>query len=207
MAIAYPLNLPAGNFITEFIMRRVTAVGMSESPFTFEQQVFAHQGQLWRAEVALKPIRRADGAAAWRAFFGALNGRQGTFLMGHPVETAPLGTWAGAPKVLGAHTAGVMTVAMDGFTPGATVKGGDQFQTGSGGASHLHEVALDAVADGAGLLTLEVWPRTRVALADNDVLTISNPKGQWRLAENETEWSYTIGKIYRGMRFSCMEAL
>ena len=206
MAHTYPLNLPAGNAIADLTIHAASAVAASMSPFTFEQQVFVHMGQIWRADVELKPMKRAD-AAAWRAFFLALNIRQGTFLMGHPVETSPRGTWAGAPKVLGAHAAGVTTIAMDGFTAAATVKTGDQFQIGSGATTHLHEVTLDATADGGGLLTLEIWPRTRAALADNDTFVTSNPKGLWRLDMDEAQWNYALGQIYRGLAFSAIEAL
>lgn len=207
MPHSYPLSLPAGQHFQDLVLRAHSAVGQSVSPFTFERQTYVHQGQCWRAEVALKPLLVPADSAAWRAFFLALNLREGTFLMGHPVETSPLGTWAGAPKVLGAHAAGVTTVAMDGFTPGATVKGGDRFQSGSGAAAHLHEVTLDGTADGGGLLTLEIWPRLRAALADDATFTTSSPKGLWRLDMDEAEFRYVIGKFYSGVRFACVEAL
>jgi len=206
MTISYPLNLPSGNRVREIAIRPASVVGASRSPFTFEQQVYVHQGQMWQASVALIPMKRVD-AAPWRAFFLALNIREGTFLMGQPVETDPQGTWAGTPKVFGAHAAGVTSIAMDGFSAGATVKGGDQFQTGSGSSAHLHEVAQDATADGSGLLTLEIWPRLRAALADNDTFVTSSPKGLWRLDMDEAEWVYTLGQLYRGISFSAIEAL
>jgi len=206
MTISYPLVLPSGNRVREIAIRPMSAVSSTRSPFTFEQQVYVHQGQMWQASVALIPMKRVD-AAPWRAFFLALNIREGTFLMGQPVETGPQGTWAGAPKVLGAHAAGVMSIAMDGFSAGATVKGGDQFQTGSGATAHLHEVSQDATADGSGLLTLEIWPRLRAALADNDTFVTSSPKGLWRLDMDEAEWVYTLGQLYRGISFSAIEAL
>jgi len=206
MTISYPLNLPSGNRVREIAIRPASVVGASRSPFTFEQQVYVHQGQMWQASVALIPMKRVD-AAPWRAFFLALNIREGTFLMGQPVETDPQGTWAGTPKVFGAHAAGVTSIAMDGFSAGATVKGGDQFQTGSGSSAHLHEVAQDATADGSGLLTLEIWPPLRAALADDATFVTSSPKGLWRLDMDEAEWVYTLGQLYRGISFSAIEAL
>lgn len=205
MAITYPLSLPATNKERRVAIRARSSVGASESPFTFEQQTFVHQGESWAAAVELPPMGRAD-AEAWIAFFLALNGRQGTFLMGDPLGTTPRGTWAGAPKVLGAHAVGVKSIAMDGFSVGATVKAGDWFQTGSGGASHLHKVVQDATADGSGLLTLEIWPRTRVSLADNDTFTINSAKGLWRLADNVSEYSLEQAQLY-GLQFACVEAL
>jgi hypothetical protein len=206
MAISYPLNLPAGNWFRELSFMAASAVTRERSPFTFESQDYVHQGQIWRAEGIVKPLRRPD-AAIWRGFFLSLNIREGTFMMGHPVETSPIGTWAGSPKVLGAQAAGVTSIPMDGFTAAATVKAGDRFQTGGGSTAHLHEVTQDAVADGSGLLTLEIWPRLRAALADNDTFITSSPKGLWQLDMDQAQWSYVIGQIHKGFAFSASEKI
>ena len=203
MALTFPLSLPSVGLRT-ILFRARSVVGLSESPFTLEQQLYEHQGEGWGADVTLPKMRRPD-AEPWVAFLLGLRGIAGTFLMGDPVNTSPRGTWAGAPKVLGAHAARVATIAMDGFSAAATVKAGDWFQTGSGSLTHLHKVVQDATADGAGLLTLEIWPRTRAALADNDTFVTSSPKGLWRLTTNEREWSLELAQLY-GIRFSCVEA-
>ncbi len=205
MALSYPLALPTVNVARRIAIRGRSVVGESVSPFTLSQQHYVHQGQCWLADVQLPAMKRAD-AEEWIGFLLALNGKQGTFLMGEPVNTSPRGTWAGSPKVLGAHATGVTSIAMDGYSVGATVKRGDWFQTGTGSSTHLHKLTQDATADGSGLLTLEVFPRTRAALADNDTFDISSPQGLWRLMENETEWSIDLAQIY-GVAFSCVEAL
>lgn len=203
MALTFPLSLPSVG-LRSIAFRAQSVVGLSESPFTLEQQLYEHQGEGWGADVKLPRMRRAD-AEPWVAFLLGLRGIAGTFLMGDPINTSPRGTWAGSPKVLGAHAARVATIAMDGFTAAATVKAGDWFQTGTGANTHLHKVVLDATADGAGLLTLEIWPRTRAALADNDTFVTASPKGLWRLASNEREWSIELAQMY-GLSFSCVEA-
>jgi hypothetical protein len=108
--------------------------------------------------------------------------------------------------VLGAHAARVKTIAMDGFSAAATVKAGDWFQIGSGANTHLHKVVQDATADGSGLLTLEIWPRTRAALADNDTFVTSSAKGIWRLAENSRRWTLEDVRI-GGIAVAAIEAL
>lgn len=205
MAISYPLTAPALRSERGITIRASSVVGVSASPFTKEQQVYAHPGESWAADVQLAPMTRAD-AETWIGFLLALNGMEGTLLMGETLNTAPRGTWAGSPKVFGAHAAGVKSIAMDGFSAGATVKAGDWFQTGSGSSTHLHKVVQDATADGSGLLTLEIRPRLRAALADNDTFVTSSPKGLWRLASNDTEWSIGLAQIY-GVQFSLIEAL
>lgn len=205
MALSYPLTAPALKKESSLTIRAHSVVGVSSSPFTLAQQVYAHPGEMWSADVQLAPMRRAD-AETWVGFLLALNGMEGTFLMGESLNVAPRGTWAGSPKVLGAHAARVKSIAMAGFSVGATVKAGDWFQSGSGASTHLHKVVQDAAADGTGQLTLEIRPRMRAALADNATFTIASPKGLWRLASNDTEWSIGLAQLY-GIKFSCLEAL
>lgn len=204
MSISYPIALPTTRVARNIRFNGRTAVGLSVSPFTFEQQAYVHQGQCWLWSVTYGEMNRTD-AEALVGFLLALNGREGTFTMGDPMGGVPRGTWAGAPKVLGAHAAGVSSVAMDGFTAGATVKAGDYVQRGSGATTHLHKVTQDATADGSGLLTLELWPRLRAALADNDTITTSNTVGLFRLTSNDMAWD--INDVRYGLAFDAMEAL
>ena len=205
MSISFPLSLPTATGVQHIAVRARSVVGVGESPFTYEQQVQAMQGARWEADVQLPPMKRVD-AEYWIAFLLALNGREGTFLMGDPSSPTPRGTWAGSPKVLGAHAARLKSVAMDGFTPGATVKAGDWIQDNSGSSTHLYKVLQDATADGSGLLTLEIWPPLRESLADNDVFNTTPALGIWRLASNVREYSIDMAMFY-GISFSCVEAL
>jgi hypothetical protein len=204
MTISYPVTLPTTRVprSIRFIGRAV--VGLSVSPFTQEQQAYEHQGQCWYWNVSFGEMNRAD-AEALVGFLLSLNGRLGTFTMGDPMGATPRGTWAGAPKVLGSHAAGVNSIAMDGFTAAATVKAGDYIQRGSGASTHLHKVTVDATANGSGLLTLDIWPRLRAALIDNDTFTTSNTVGLFRLTSNDMAWD--INDVRYGLSFDCMEAL
>ncbi len=204
MAISFPLSAPNAD-IAEIDIHANSMVGESRSPFTMEEQVFVHQGEWWEADIVLPPMKRAD-AAEWIGTIVSLNGKQGTLLLGDPLGTSPRGTWAGSPKVVGPLAAGLKSIPMDGFTAGATVKRGDWLHTGTGFTTHLHQIVKDGTADGSGLLTLEIWPRTRVALADNDTFTTSSAKGIWRLASNRRSWSLRQAQIY-GIRFALVEAL
>ena len=204
MALSFPLTFPSNRVAASIQFRAVSTVGESRSPFTGESQVYVHAGEWFEADVQLPKMLRADAEDWIAGFLLALNGVHGTFLMGDPSSIVPRGTWAGSPKVFGAHAAGVKTIAMDGFSAAATVKNGDWIQSGT--TKRLHKVVKDATADGSGLLTLEVWPRTRDALADNDTFVTASPVGTWRLATNERNWSVERARIY-GISFSCREAL
>lgn len=187
MALSYPLNLPSrGPRRLRFEGQSV--VGVQASPLTLEQTVYVWQGDLWRGTLDLGEFNRAEGEE-WAAFILALNGPQGTFLMGDPLGTTPRGTWSGAsPLVNGAHAAGVKTVAIDGLIAGATGEAGDWLQFGSGSSSRLHKLVQAFTANGSGEATLEIWPMTRAALLDNAAITLASAKGVWNLAGNLNGW-------------------
>ena len=151
-------------------------------------------------------MKAAADAEMWVTFLLSLRGSLGTFLMGDSVGAAPRGTWAGTPLLAGSHAAGVRTVALDGFSAGATGKAGDWLNWGSGSSTRLHKVLQDFTADGAGQATVEIYPRLRAALADNAPVTNTNAMGLWRLASNGREWSIGLGQMY-GLRFSAIEDL
>lgn len=205
MSISYPINFPTTIAPSGMTIRQRSVVGVAISPFTLSQQVYAHQGESWEADIEMPLMTRAQ-AAAFRGFLLSLNGREGTFLLGDPVETSPLGTWSGSsPQVDGASQTG-RTLAIKNLTSGMTIKAGDWLQLGSGGTTELHQVAVDATADGSGKATLDIWPRIRTSPANSAVIVISSAKGRWRLADNANEYSIEIGQFY-GFRFRAVEAL
>ena len=205
MPISYPLNFPAVG-IRNVTIRARTVVGLNSSPFTGQQQVYKHQGQWWEMEVTLPPMKRAD-AEQVAAFLVKLNGRFGTFTFGDPLNTAPRGVGTGTPLVNGAGQTGTDLVT-DGWTPDTTgiLKAGDWIQLGTGSSSRLHKVLDDVNSDGSGNATLTLFPDLRTSPADNAAITVSSPKGLWRLAANEVDYSIDEASIY-GMTFACVEAL
>lgn len=205
MAISYPLSLPTVRGPRSITIRARSAVGMSMSPFSFSQQRYVHQGDMWEMAWRLPPMKRAN-AEAWVAFLLSLNGKEGSFLAGPDYPgTSPRGTWAGAPLVNGASQTG-KTLAVDGFTAAATVKAGDWFQLSSGSSSRLHKIMQDGTANGSGQLNLEIRPRLRESPADNAALTSSSPKGVFALDSNVVEWSIELAQIY-GIQFAAIEVL
>jgi hypothetical protein len=205
MTITYPLALPAG-YPARVSLRGRAVVGVSESPFSYAQQVYAHTGQRWEADIELPPMYE-HVADKWVAWLLSLNGRQGTFLMGDPSKLAPRGIGGGTPLVMGAGQSG-QTLAIDGC-PTTTVGwllAGDMIQLGSGSTATLHKVLVDANTNGSGEVTLDIWPRLRSVPADNAPVTIVSPVGRWRLASNEMAWSVGVAKRY-GISFVAVEAL
>lgn len=207
MTISYPLTLPSTRFPARVRMRALSVVGASESPFTLEQEIQAHQGQRWEADIELPPISDQDVAEAWLAFLLSLNGREGTFLMGDPAQLTYRGIGGGSPLVNGAGQTG-RTLAIDGCPLSTTgwLKAGDVIQLGTGSTSRLHKVLAQANTNGAGQVTLDIWPRLRYSPADNAPVTISGCVGLWRLASNDTGWDVGFARTY-GLSFAAVEAL
>lgn len=206
MSIVYPLSLPVTGLVARVTMRGRSIVGMSESPFSFAQQIYAHQGQRWEADVELPPLKEA-AADAWVAFLLSLNGREGTFLMGDPAKLAHRGVGGGTPLVKGAGQTG-QVLEIDGC-PTSTVGwlvAGDMIQLGSGSTATLHKVLADVTTNGSGEASLDIWPRIRTAPSDNAAVTIINCVGRWRLAGNEAAWSVGHAKMY-GIAFAAVEAV
>lgn len=177
MAISYPLNMPSGLKESSARLFAANSVSSTVSPFTFQSQIYQHGGEAWGLEVSLDPMPRAE-AAPWIAFLGALRGKFGTFLYGPELLKNPMGLAAGTPRVNGANQTGSALIT-DGWTAGTTLKAGDLFQI----STSLYMALTDQTADGSGNMTIDVWPRLRVH-ADNLTLTLSSPRGIFRLSEN-----------------------
>lgn len=194
MAIIYPLNTPETIGIESIQLRAVNAVAISQSPFSFKQQVVAHGGQKWEASVTIPSVRR-DLAAEWKAMLVALKGQTGTFLLGDPDYASPRGT-ATSATITG--TSGSSTVAV---TMTGTLLAGDYIQLGSGSGAKLHQVLVDQ--DGNG--DLELWPALRQSYTDASVV-LDSPKGVFRLAGNTSSWSINNASAY-GISFEAVESL
>jgi len=195
MAISYPLNTPTTIGIESIELRAVNAVAVSQSPFTYKQQVISHQGQIWSASVSIPSVRR-DLAAEWKAMLVALKGSVGTFLLGDPDYVTPRGTVSGTPTLSG--TAGDSTVSV---TMTGTLLAGDYIQLGTGSAARLHQVLVDQSGSG----NLEIWPNLRDTYSGQTVI-YSSPKGVFRLGNSTTSWSIDNASFY-GISFEAIEAL
>lgn len=203
MAISYPITLPTTPGVRRFTVSELNSSGMTQSPWTFAQQVQLNQGQLWMFSVEYPPMSEAQ-ARNWSGKLSQLNGRYGTFLFGDPKWKAPRGTWAGSPIVSGAGQSG-QTLALAGFTAAATGRAGDYLQLGSGSDAKLYKVTQDFVADGSGLADVEIWPRLRVEPNDAEPVVTASPVGVFRLAAPVVARSWE--PFRHGLSFDVVEAL
>jgi len=194
MALNYPLDTPTTIGIESIELRAVNAVAVSQSPFTYKQQVISHGGQKWEASVSIPSVRR-DKAAEWKAMLVGLKGQVGTFLLGDPDYATPQGTVSSC-TLSGSAGDETVTVVMTG-----TLKAGDYIQLGSGSSAKLHQVLADQDGDGS----LEIWPALRDDYTTATV-TFNNPKGVFRLSTNVSSWSINNASAY-GISFEAVEVI
>lgn len=203
MPISYPLTLPTNKAPMRISMLAAASVAVSTSPFSYSSQVQAFSGQLWRAEVTLPVMERAD-AEEWISFLLKLNGREGTFLLGDYAAKTPRGGSPGTPLVKGAGQTG-QTLLTDGW--GATqtdvLMAGDYFSIGQ----RLHKVLEDADSNGSGESTLTFWPALRSSPADNASLVTASCVGLFRLANNAYQIHSADAAKHFSISFSAEEAI
>lgn len=206
MAISYPLTLPSHTGIRSIEFRAINTVGVSQSPFTYSQQVVAHSGQRWEVDISLPAMKRAD-AEQWVAWLVSLRGQLGTFTLGDPIGATPRGSAGGTPVVNGASQTGG-TLVIDGCTADQTgwLKAGDYIQLGAAGTATLHKVLQDANSDSSGNVTLDIWPYIRNSPADNSTVVTSNAVGNFRLSGNQQAWSVNEASFY-GLTFGAVEVI
>lgn len=205
MTISYPINAAPELVFRHARFRSVNRQGMTESPFTGSQQVYDWAGKWLELDVAIPPLiatanaeRNAENLVAWGL---SLNGIEGTLLMGPPGYSGVFGSFTGTPLVKGAQSARAKSLLIDGIE--GSVNAGAWFQLGSGASTHLHKLTQAGVVGSPSELLLEIWPPLREDVADNATVTVTSPKGLWRLSE-DVSWDIELALIY-GIAFSIRE--
>ena len=179
-------SLPYAVGIQSMTMRLVSATAMTQSVFTFDQQVFAHQGVRWEAEVTLPPMNHSQ-ARAYTAFFASLRGMKETFTMYNPLHNVTAtGTITGS--------VGDTNVTLSSVSGSYTL--GDHFEVNN----RLYMIT--SVPSGNNF---DIMPPLRDNLTSAAV-DFSNPVGTWRLASNDIGWSIAERNLY-SFSFACVEAI
>lgn len=177
-------------------LRAIQSSAMSQSPFTFKQQVIRFTGDRWEASVVIPPVRR-EVAEPWVAFLLRCKGPANTFNLGDPTAAnSNLGNIA-TMTITGSLGADSVTVGAN----SGTIKAGDYFQVGTGADAKLYK-ALNDAANGQ---VLDIFPRLRAAASNTSVDTTA-AVGTFRLDSAVQEWEITSPTIY-GIEFTCVEAV
>ncbi len=189
MSLTYPLTFPSGIGISQFSLRMVKSVAVAESPFTYNQQVHDFGGARWEAEITVPPLTQSN-AQLFQAFLIGLEGRKGTFTMGHPLHNAS-GT-----VTADAASKGDTRISLD----GSAMTAGTYFSI-----SNRLYMATEAKASGSDVF-VEIQPPLRNAISQGAGCDLTLPKGLWRLSTNEVAWS-TDTSATTPFTFACVEAI
>ena len=201
MAITYPITLPSSG-IASVEWRSANATSVSQSPFTYRQQVFVHGGQRWEATINLAPMDR-DTAAAWKAALVSLRGTEGTMLLGNPSYKFPRGTLRSSVSnpALVTGTAGDKDITIAMTNNSETLLAGDFIQLGTSSGAELYQILEDLTGDG----DVEIFPNLRSTYSSQPLQT-DDTKGVFRLSNNISSWSIDNASIY-GISFEVVEAI
>lgn len=209
MSVTFPLAFPIATGLVDIAIYGRQLSGVTEAPFSGVEQVQEHQLARWRAEFSLPPMTRQE-AMPWRSFIQKMRGRVGTFLMGDPMGTAPLGTAAvtpGTPQVDGGGQSGLTLAVKTGL---GSVSGylleGTWLSLGTGSGRQLYTVTNDVNLVN-GNATIDIWPRLRSSPGNNDTVYLTNTTGLFRLVDDEHGFSIGRDGLYRIPPVSCREAL
>lgn len=199
MTITYPLTIPVT--FKSWRLGYETASSKSTSPFSYKEKIYNHLGDRWLLDLNFESLDKAKSFAL-EAFLLSLNGEVGTFLWGDPTITAPMGVGTGSPQVNGANQTGNILIT-DGWTINVTniLRAGDYFSIGNS----LYRCLTDVNSNGSGVANIDVAPRLRTPV-DNTALTLSNPKGLFRLSDGQVFWNKSIDSV-TDFSISAVEAL
>lgn len=164
MSGSFPVSL---GIRTESIESRfVNMVNRAQSGVRSVANITSH---LWAIRITTIPMARAD----WQqmeAFLTKQKGRFDTFTYVSQSKTLALGAVSGSPQVVGAHSAGDETIAIDGFANSTLVlKAGDLIKFEN--HNKVYMVTADATSDGGGAATVSIVPGLVNTLADNEALS------------------------------------
>ena len=202
-----PISMPTnvGFKTSRFSLQRKTSV--TTSPFTGEQQVFAHSYALWTATYTLPPMKR-ENASQWLSFFMKLKGKQGTFLANDPDATSPLGTITGSVTLSSSASIGdeSINISTSNNSKTGAFKAGDYIQIGSGADSRLYMVTDDVNTNSSGNATVNIQPAIKKSATSGASVIYNDPKGVFRMDVDELGWDANHCSVY-GLTFSCTEAM
>ncbi len=188
----YPLDIPDHGNIERMDWATFDAIGVSQSPFTRDTEIFEHDAEVFSATVYLHPMTRIQWAE-WISMFLKLKGRAGTFLLGDPIGLTARGsasTSPGTPLVQGAGQTG-RVISIDGCPNSATdyLMRGDYIAFGSGLTTHMAMVVNNVDTNGSGHADVTIWPSVNTALVNNSTVIVDDVKGLFRMSSNRRDWS------------------
>jgi len=150
----------------------------SNSGESLSGQVIETLGTPWMCRMVYAHLD-ADDSDLMRSFLDRMQGLKGVTRLSDVRRPAPRGTITGAPQIDGADQTG-MTLLLKNMTPGQTWAVGDYLEH----SNTLHRTTAAATVDGAGKVSLAVYPPIISPTINNAVVTLITPSTFFRLRQN-----------------------
>lgn len=155
----------------QFQLTPIDAGGVVAGSLGGPTDIIERPGYRYSISYFLNPLRARDDA---RIFQTKLEqGSRDDVSYPWPLDYRP--PPAGVPLVNGASPAGAV-IPIKGLLPGYAFRLGQPLAVISGGYGFIHRAAEPTVAANDGTVVLPVFPLTRRAFADNDVIEIERPR-------------------------------
>ena len=159
------------------------------------KQVRQIGSQYFSFTVQMPPLQQEKAQEVF-AFLQKQKGSFEDFTIVAPLDNLGAGKSETDIQVVGAHTSGDASIALDGFTASQTgaLKAGDIIKFAN--HSKVYMVQSDIDSDGSGALTVLISPNLVASLADNEAVTVNKPSFTVYLENNEIMYSTDASGFY-----------
>jgi len=160
-----------------------------------KKQVRQIGSQYFSFTVQMPPLQQEKAQEVF-AFLQKQKGSFEDFTIVAPLDNLGAGKSETDIQVVGAHTSGDASIALDGFTANQTgaLKAGDIIKFAN--HSKVYMVQSDIDSDGSGALTVLISPNLVASLADNEAVTVNKPSFTVYLENNEIMYSTDASGFY-----------
>ena len=160
-----------------------------------KKQVRQIGSQYFSFTVQMPPLQQEKAQEVF-AFLQKQKGSFEDFTIVAPLDNLGAGKSETDIQVVGAHTSGDASIALDGFTANQTgaLKAGDLIKFAN--HSKVYMVQSDIDSNGSGALTVLISPNLVASLADNEAVTVNKPSFTVYLENNEIMYSTDASGFY-----------
>lgn len=187
-----PLRSDGKTVVQSYNLQMVNKVGVTESPFTFKQQIQDYDAMRWELTFTTAPLYGED-AKNFRAFLQSLRGRLGMFYF--PIPQSGLTYQANGISYLG----------NDMLRIGGTNQSTQPIKKGTyiSNTNRLYMVLEDWTNYDTAI---NVTPNLRNNIGNLNTLFANNPIGTFRLSSNTSEFAVDVTEGH-SFTVACEEAL
>jgi len=160
-----------------------------------KKQVRQIGSQYFSFTVQMPPLQQEKAQEVF-AFLQKQKGSFEDFTIVAPLDNLGAGKAETDIQVVGAHTSGDASIALDGFTANQTgaLKAGDLIKFANHSKVYMVRDTADSLS--AGEMTLTIEPNLVASLADNEAVTVNKPSFTVYLENNEIMYSTDASGFY-----------